>query len=88
MNQAQQEATEAESVDNETVIEVRLTFLIINGSDFFVERSALVLFHQLNKLIKRCTVKHRGQKERDWSDLQIWNALFAFVASSRGMSSI
>ena len=56
MNQAQQEATEAEVVDLETVIEVRLTFLIINGSDFFVERSGLVSVHQLNKFIKCCKI--------------------------------
>ena len=66
MNTAQQEATEEVLVDHKSASGVRLTFLIFDGCDFFVERSALVSFHQLNKLIKRCTVKHRSQIKRDW----------------------
>ena len=61
MNTALQEATEEVLVDHKSASGVRLTFLIFDGCDFFVERSALVSFHQLNKLIKRCTVKHKSQ---------------------------
>ena len=65
MNTAQQEATEEVLVDHKSASGVRLTFLIFDGCDFFVERSALVSFHQLNKLNLRCAVRHKSQKKRD-----------------------